>query len=95
MGTFSQVDKNRWTVMRDVLMRTKRVNDNDNAAIASYRRFTIPLGKNLIYRDDAIANSFLTGPETYIVILGGWRDSVNADQVVNLSSQGTIRWKDM
>lgn len=94
-STFSQVDKNRWTVLRDVLIKSKRVNDNDNAGIAGYRRFAIPLGKNLVYRDDGAANSFLTGSETYVLFVAGWRQGTGPDLTMHLSTQGTIRWKDM
>lgn len=94
LALMSQVNKNRWTVLKDVLLRSKRVNDNDNAGIAAYRRYTIPLGRNLTYRDDDLPNSFLTGSETYVVLLGGWRDCLPPDLVMHMSTQGTVRFKD-
>lgn len=96
-NTFSQVDKNKWTVLMDRVYTSYR-NLDTASNLTNYvqrRNIYIPLPKNIIYRDDQpVANSYSTGTETYIVFVAGWRGSLSTDNVGYLEPSGTIRFKD-
>lgn len=95
--TFSQVDKNRWTVVMDrVYSSIRNIDSSDNITnFVQRRNLFIPLPRNVTYRDDQpTANSVSTGSETYIVFVAGFRNAQSLDFVGTLETQGTIRWKD-
>lgn len=94
--TFSQVDKNRWTVVMDRVYSSVRNLDTASNVTNFIQRknIYIPLGKKIVYRDDAAANSVSSGSETYLVFVAGWNGATAFDFVGDLETQGTIRWKD-
>ena len=95
--TFSQVNKNRWTVLVDRTFSSFRNIDSaaNQTNFVQRRSIYIPLPKNITYRDDQpTANSVCTGPETYIVFTAGWNGALDTDFVGSLELVGTIHWKD-
>lgn len=94
--TFSQVDKNKWTVLMDrVYTSIRNIDSAANITNAIQRRnIRVPFPKTVTYRDDPNANSFSTEAETYVVFTAGWDASDTLDFVGTLETQGTIRWKD-
>lgn len=98
---YATVDKNKWTVLRDKIFNSEFVTDlydeapfGRRARDAIRRRIWVPLPRSIIYRDDAAANSYSTGTETYVVFVAGYRNAGVGDTVGSLEVQGEIRFKD-
>lgn len=98
---YSTVDKNKWTVIMDKTFQSALVSDaagltpsTGRAHDVVRRKIVIPLPRSVVYRDDALANSFSTGTETYVVFVAGFLNASALDFVGTLEVQGEIRWKD-
>lgn len=95
--TYTQVDKNRWTVLMDRTYSSIRNIDSTNnfTNFVQRRNIFIKLPKSITYRDDQpTVNSASTGSETYVVFVAGAPGAASADNVGTLEPHGTIRWKD-
>lgn len=95
----SQVDKNKWTVVRDMVFVSRRfiqpTAGDPSGPVVIRKRIRVPLPKLITYRDDGAANSTLTGSETYIVLVGDYYTSaVSGDPVYTVTLHGTIHFKD-
>lgn len=94
----SQVDKNKWTVLKDKVWTITLGYEPAAAAIEpsiARRNIRIPLPKKVTYRDDTVPNSFSTGTETYLVFIADFDNATTGvDFAGILAPSAILRWKD-
>lgn len=97
-ATYAEVDTNRWKVLKDVVYTVGRRATTDQRQSRIVRRWFMPLGKRVTYRDDTTNSQALRG-QHYLVVVGAFCDSVDGgaligDRVAEFWPSGTIQWTD-
>jgi len=94
---YCEVDKNRWTVRRDVVYSIS-INVGDLPHSKVIRRWNMMLGKKVTYRDD-VANSQALQGQHYFVVVGSFCGAVDGtpgtgSRVAEIRPHATIQWTD-
>lgn len=96
-ATYAEIDKNKWEVLKDVIY-TQEINVGDLRTSRVIKRWFMPLGRKVTYRDDT-TNSMVLQGQHYLVVVGAFCGSADGipgvgDRVAEFHPHAQIQYTD-